>query len=338
MEPAGLQPEPGQQHLSPRRARFRAAGAAHSESAETHGRNSRSHRAGESEPETLAAKFTPRPRSNRWQGAISLVREGLRPLLDQAPQMKKELATTPGKNGRGSGRIQNMAAKRSAPALRRRFPARGGQVPQETSVRARFRSIDGRDHEARASRSGGDANGDLRDRAAALQKIFPKRRPRQRWTTKRKSRRPCSTNWPSSIPTTTLSSATAQKIVREATEFVGSKNLVTVPDKPLEVIVMPEFKRGQGIAYCDSPGPLEKNGKTFFASSRPRKIGRKERKESFFREYNNYMCRDLTVHEAMPGHYLQLAHCQRIPCAHAGARDFPERHVHRRLGRLLPSR
>src|SRR5207248_10160563 len=30
--------------------------------------------------------------------------------------------------------------------------------------------------------------------------------------------------------------------------------------------------------------------------------------DSFFREYNNYMIRDLTVHEAMPGHYLQLAH------------------------------
>jgi len=32
------------------------------------------------------------------------------------------------------------------------------------------------------------------------------------------------------------------------------------------------------------------------------------RVESFFKEYNNYMVQDLTVHEAMPGHYLQLAH------------------------------
>src|SRR5689334_24330159 len=34
----------------------------------------------------------------------------------------------------------------------------------------------------------------------------------------------------------------------------------------------------------------------------------KEKKDSFFRENNNYFVRDLTVHEAMPGHYLQLAH------------------------------
>ena len=71
---------------------------------------------------------------------------------------------------------------------------------------------------------------------------------------------------------------------------------------------MPEFKRGQGIAYCDSPGPLEKNGETFFAFEPTPKDWSKERKESFFREYNNNMVRDLTVHEAMPGHYLQLAH------------------------------
>jgi uncharacterized protein (DUF885 family) len=71
---------------------------------------------------------------------------------------------------------------------------------------------------------------------------------------------------------------------------------------------MPEFKRGVAIAYCDSPGPLDKTGKTFFAVAPTPKDWSKERKESFFREYNNYQIRDLTVHEAMPGHYLQLAH------------------------------
>jgi len=71
---------------------------------------------------------------------------------------------------------------------------------------------------------------------------------------------------------------------------------------------MPEFKRGVAIAYCDSAGPLEKTPKTFFAVSPTPKDWTKEKKESFFRENNNYFIRDLTVHEAMPGHYLQLAH------------------------------
>ena len=93
--------------------------------------------------------------------------------------------------------------------------------------------------------------------------------------------------------------------------FTKGKDLITVFDKPLQIIVMPEFKRGQGIAYCDSPGPLEKNGETFYAIEPTPATWSKERKESFFREYNNYMVHDLTVHEAMPGHFLQLAHANR---------------------------
>ena len=100
----------------------------------------------------------------------------------------------------------------------------------------------------------------------------------------------------------------AKTVVTEATSFVKQHDLVTVPNVSLDVIPMPEFKRGVAIAYCDAPGPLEKNGKTFFAVAPTPKDWSKERKESFFREYNNYMIRDLTVHEAMPGHYLQLAH------------------------------
>jgi uncharacterized protein (DUF885 family) len=100
----------------------------------------------------------------------------------------------------------------------------------------------------------------------------------------------------------------SKTVLKEATDFVKAKNLVTVPTTPVDIIVMPEFKRGQAIAYCDSPGPLEKNGKTFFAVAPTPNDWTPERKTSFFREYNNYMIRDLTVHEAMPGHYLQLAH------------------------------
>jgi uncharacterized protein (DUF885 family) len=106
--------------------------------------------------------------------------------------------------------------------------------------------------------------------------------------------------------------ADTQKVVKEATAFVKAKNLVTVPATPLDVIVMPEFKRGQAIAYCDSPGPLENNGKTFFAVAPTPNDWNQQRKDSFFREYNNYMVRDLTVHEAMPGHYLQLAHANQF--------------------------
>src|SRR5207237_8168875 len=100
----------------------------------------------------------------------------------------------------------------------------------------------------------------------------------------------------------------ATNVVAYATGFIKQHNLVTVADVALDVIAMPEFKRGVAIAYCDAPGPLEKNGKTFFAVAPTPKDWSNERKESFYREYNNYMIRDLTVHEAMPGHFVQLAH------------------------------
>jgi uncharacterized protein (DUF885 family) len=89
---------------------------------------------------------------------------------------------------------------------------------------------------------------------------------------------------------------------------VKEKNIVAVPDKPLDIVVMPEFKRGPAIAYCDSPGPLEQNGKNFVAISPTPKDWSEARKKSFYLEYNNYMMHDLIVHEAMPGHFLQLAH------------------------------
>ena len=97
---------------------------------------------------------------------------------------------------------------------------------------------------------------------------------------------------------------------------------------------MPEFKRGQGIAYCDSPGPLEKNGKTFFAVEPTPKDWTKQRKESFFREYNNYMVPRPDRARSDAGTLSATGARQRIQRADFGSRHFSERHVHRRLGGL----
>ena len=99
----------------------------------------------------------------------------------------------------------------------------------------------------------------------------------------------------------------AREGLAEITEFVRKKKLVDVPDDPVEIIVMPEHQRGFAIGYCDSPGPLEEKGTTFYAISPTPKDWSPERAETFYREYNDYMLENLTVHEAMPGHYLQIA-------------------------------
>jgi uncharacterized protein (DUF885 family) len=106
---------------------------------------------------------------------------------------------------------------------------------------------------------------------------------------------------------------TARATLAEATQFVQEKGIVTVPEEPLEIIPMPEFQQGVALAYCDSPGPLEANLKTFYAVSPIPEKWTRQQVDSFLREYNTRSIHNLTIHEAMPGHYLQLAHSNRHP-------------------------
>jgi uncharacterized protein (DUF885 family) len=95
--------------------------------------------------------------------------------------------------------------------------------------------------------------------------------------------------------------------------FVRDHDLVTVYDDPVELIDMPEINRGVAVAYCDSPGPLEPTPlPTFIAVSPTPADWPTDRVASFYREYNRHMVHNLMVHEAMPGHYLQLAHARRF--------------------------
>ena len=97
------------------------------------------------------------------------------------------------------------------------------------------------------------------------------------------------------------------------TAFVTDHRLLSVYDDPVELIVMPEIDRGVAVAYCDSPGPLEPSPlSTFIAVSPTPTDWPAERVASFYREYNRHMVHNLMVHEAMPGHYLQLQHSRRF--------------------------
>ena len=103
----------------------------------------------------------------------------------------------------------------------------------------------------------------------------------------------------------------AKASLKLATDFVREKDLVTIPPDPVEIIVMPEFRRGVSLAYCDSPGPLDVGQKTFYAVAPLPKDWTTRQVRSFLREYNVRSVHNLTIHEAMPGHFLQLAHSNR---------------------------
>jgi uncharacterized protein (DUF885 family) len=81
----------------------------------------------------------------------------------------------------------------------------------------------------------------------------------------------------------------------------------------VQIIVMPEFQRGFSVAYADSPGPLDKGQNTYYAISPLPADAAPEKVESFLREYNKFLIHVLTIHEAMPGHYLEGAHSANHP-------------------------
>lgn len=99
----------------------------------------------------------------------------------------------------------------------------------------------------------------------------------------------------------------------EARRFVMQRDLITLPEGPVRVILMPEFQRGVAVAYCDSPGPLERHLDTFYAISPIPDDWSEEQAVSFLREYNTRGILDIGVHEAMPGHYVQIWHSNRYP-------------------------
>jgi uncharacterized protein (DUF885 family) len=106
---------------------------------------------------------------------------------------------------------------------------------------------------------------------------------------------------------------TAKATTAAATEFVRKKDLITLPDSPVQIILMPEFQRGVSVAYCDSPGPLDKGLDTFYAVSPIPDDWKPDQVTSFLREYNNRSIDELSIHEAMPGHYVQIWHSNKYP-------------------------
>jgi uncharacterized protein (DUF885 family) len=100
----------------------------------------------------------------------------------------------------------------------------------------------------------------------------------------------------------------ARKTLEEATKFVREKHLVTLPARGnLQVIPTPEFMRGiYAVAGFNAAPALEPQLGAFYWVTPIPSNWPKDRVESKLREYNYYGLQEITIHEAMPGHYVQL--------------------------------
>lgn len=99
-----------------------------------------------------------------------------------------------------------------------------------------------------------------------------------------------------------------KKALDEARAFIQQKGLLKLPSRSnLQVIPTPEFMRGvYAVGGFNSAPALEPQLGAFYWVTPIPETWEKERVDSKLREYNFYKLKLLTVHEAMPGHYVQI--------------------------------
>jgi uncharacterized protein (DUF885 family) len=106
----------------------------------------------------------------------------------------------------------------------------------------------------------------------------------------------------------------ARATVESIKAFIRSRNYLALPEPDLcQVVEMPEFRRGNSLAYLDNAPPLDPKAVSIYAVSPPPADWSPAEVRGFLEEYNSHMLKILTIHEAYPGHYVQLEYANRNP-------------------------
>lgn len=106
----------------------------------------------------------------------------------------------------------------------------------------------------------------------------------------------------------------ARASVERLKTFIREKDILRLPEPDrCKVIEMPEFQRGFSFAYLNPAPPLDPKADSVYAVSPPPREWDARKVTSFLEEYNRHMLQLLTIHEAYPGHYVQLEYANRHP-------------------------
>jgi uncharacterized protein (DUF885 family) len=97
-------------------------------------------------------------------------------------------------------------------------------------------------------------------------------------------------------------------------QFIREKKIVALGSRDnLKVIPTPEFERGiYSVGGFHSAPPLEPNAEAQYWVTPIDPKTPDDKAESKLREYNNYALKWLTIHEALPGHYVQAEHANDV--------------------------
>jgi uncharacterized protein (DUF885 family) len=105
-----------------------------------------------------------------------------------------------------------------------------------------------------------------------------------------------------------------RSIVAQIRTFIRDKDILRLPDPDhCQIIEMPEFQRGHITAYLNPAPPLDAQAASVYAVSPPPKDWDARRVDTYLQEYNRHMLHLLSIHEAYPGHYVQLEYSNRHP-------------------------
>ena len=97
----------------------------------------------------------------------------------------------------------------------------------------------------------------------------------------------------------------------ELERFVREHDLVDQDaSRPLVVRETPLYQRGFAGAGVAASGPYDPTANTYYNVT-PLDGYTPEHAESYLREYNDWMLQLLNIHEAIPGHYVQLVHANK---------------------------
>jgi uncharacterized protein (DUF885 family) len=106
----------------------------------------------------------------------------------------------------------------------------------------------------------------------------------------------------------------ARATVDRIKAFITENDILHLPQPDhCRVVEMPEFHRGNSTAYLNPAPPLDAKASSYYAVSPPPSGWDSRRVETFLQEYNSRMLQILTIHEAYPGHYVQLEYSNRCP-------------------------
>jgi uncharacterized protein (DUF885 family) len=107
---------------------------------------------------------------------------------------------------------------------------------------------------------------------------------------------------------------TIQADLAGITQFIREKKIASLSARDnLKVIPTPPFERGiYSVAGFHSAPPLEPQAEAEYWVTPIDPKMPEEKAESKLREYNNFTLQWLSIHEALPGHYVQFEHLNNI--------------------------